>query len=123
MKKIVYVTKWVLTRGIIKAMGEPEIFVDNETDYLRVDLPYKWHISSPMKLGRDVFYTAEEAEKYATDTFCHHAKKLELAAREANERAVDVMRGRLLTYDARVAEDSVVKFTALKAFARKAKVA
>lgn len=95
----VYITKWVIARGIIVGKGVPrqvgsrvrrkvyEIQLRGSRNYL----PY-------MTLGQEVFLTLEEAQANAEERFQRHLKDCQDALEAAREGFVLMNRGKLLVH-------------------------
>jgi len=91
-----YITKWVIARGIIVGKGEPRQVgsrVRRKVYYVelrgsRNSLPY-------MTLGSEVFLTLEEAKMNAEERFQRHLKDCQDALEAAREGFILMNRGQL----------------------------
>lgn len=95
----VYITKWVIARGIVVGKGEPRQVgtrVKRKVYYIELRgsrnyLPY-------MTLGSEVFLTLAEAQQNAGERFQRHLKDCQDALDAAREGFVLMNRGKLLVH-------------------------
>ncbi len=94
-----YITKWVLARGIIVAEGEPlRLSSRQHRNLYEVNIPgHRWGVVL-LTVGSEAFLTLKEANAQASKIFQRHVEDCK-AALEAAEEAVKLFQeGKLMTH-------------------------
>lgn len=110
-KQVVYVTEWVVARGILKMWGTPASQKDTRRQWYHLDLPEQKYRRAIWALGTSVFLTLEEAQANALQRWEDYVSELNLRVAMAQRRLAQVQAGELQVHDA-----TTVKVTTLKAF-------
>jgi len=103
MKHRLYVTKWVIARGILVLEGtlrDDEMSKPWRTSYYYIDLPHgnNWRCQQ-LSLGVECFLTLEEAQADAEQRFEKHAAKTKAEAWKAQEAVLRLARGELQVHE------------------------
>lgn len=94
-----YITKWVIARGIIVGKGEPrQVGTRVRREVYQVELRGSRNYLPYMTLGQEVFLTLEEAKVNAEERFQRHLKDCQDALEAAREGFVLMNRGKLLVH-------------------------
>ncbi len=110
-KQIVYVTEWVLARGILKMWGTLANQGRTHRQWYHLDLAEQQYRRAVWALGTSVFLTLEEAQANALQRWEDHVSELNLRVAMAHRRLAQVQSGELQVHDA-----TSVKIATLKAF-------
>lgn len=93
-----YVTKWVLARGIVVLEGKPVRVNDRRSrrEWYLVDIPGgDTSRMEQVRLGSDAFFEEEEARANALERWEEYATKSADVAKRATEGLIRVQRGEL----------------------------
>lgn len=117
--KKLYVTRWVLARGILLINGRLERRKGgkgvNKDLYSLEGGDIDRHRRSWVCIGQDAFFTLEEAERAARETFEKAAQEAATRSRLLSQALDGVEQGRLAIHDLTSAR-AISKITELRAF-------